>query len=112
MGNDEASGSPWISSLPENSASAHALAGGAEERVVLLGGEAGERLEDVRVVGGALLERPLLHGERDGVGQRRVERLALLEHLLEAPVGVLGQALALHRQREDVLAERVVRRLR
>ena len=42
--------------------------GRAEERVVLLGGQAGQRLEDVRVVGRALLERPLLHRERDRVG--------------------------------------------
>jgi hypothetical protein len=85
---------------------------GGEERVVLLGREAGERLEDVGEVRGALLERPLLHGERDRVRQRRVECLALLEDLLEAPVGLLRQALALHRAREDVVAERVVRRLR
>ena len=35
-----------------------ALAGRAVERVVLLGGRAGQRLEPVRVVGGALLQSP------------------------------------------------------
>ncbi len=48
-----------------------AVAGRVVERVVLLGGEAGQRLEPVRVVRGALLHRPLLHGRRDGVGERR-----------------------------------------
>src|SRR3712207_8462349 len=50
------------------------LARGRVERVVLLGGQAGERLEPVRVVGGAPLERPVLHGRGDRVGQRHVER--------------------------------------
>ena len=91
VGNDDASGSPWISSLPENSAIAVPSPVGAVERVVLLGGRAGQRLEPVRVVRGALLQRPLLHRLRDGVGQRGVERLAALERPLQRLVDVLGQ---------------------
>ena len=53
-----------------------AVADGAEERVVLLGRQARERLEPVRVVGRALLHRPLAHRLGDGVGERRIERRA------------------------------------
>ena len=69
VGKLEASGSAWISSLPENARQGGALAGRGVEAVVLLGGQAGQRLEHVGVVGRALLERPLLHRQRDGVGQ-------------------------------------------
>ena len=85
-----------------------ALAVGLEEGVVLLGGQAGERLEDVGVVGGAALERPLLHRLGDLVGERGVEGLAVLEGRLQLLEGVLREPLLLHRGREDVLAERVV----
>src|SRR6202020_3467719 len=60
-----------------------ALAGRRVEAVVLLGGQAGQRLEYVRVVGRALFQRPLLHRERHRVGQRRVERVARGERLGE-----------------------------
>ena len=60
-----------------------AVAGRAVERVVLLGGRAGERLEPVRVVGRAALHRPLAHRRGDGVGERRLERLALGDRGLE-----------------------------
>ncbi len=43
------------------------------EAVVLLRGEASERVEDVRVVSGALAECPILEGGSDHVGGRRVE---------------------------------------
>jgi hypothetical protein len=74
-----------------------ALAGRVEERVVLLRGQPGQRLEHVRVMGGALLERPVLHRRGDGVGERRVDRLALLERALQALEDVLRQPLALNR---------------
>ena len=74
-----------------------AVAGGAEERVVLLGGQPRERLEDVGVVGRAVLERPLLHRQGDRVGERGIEGLALFERTLEALVDLLGQAVALDR---------------
>ncbi len=84
-----------------------AVAGGRVERVVLLGGHAGQRLEPVREVGRALLHRPFLHGGGDGVGERGLEGLALGERLLELLVDRLGQALALDRAGEDVVAEDV-----
>ena len=73
-----------------------------EEGVVLLGGQPGKRLEPVRVVGSALLHRPLAHPLGDGVGQLRVEGLALLEGLLEAGERGLGEALGLDGGAEDV----------
>ena len=106
VGNEEASGSPWISSLPEKLGDRGAVAVGLEERVVLLGGQPGERLEHVRVVGRAPLQRPLLHRLGDLVGERGVERLAVVERVLQALVGVLREALLLDGGREDVRAER------
>ena len=56
-----------------------AVADRVEEAVVLLGGQAGQRVEDVRVVGRALLHRPVLHRRRDGVGDVGVQRRRLLD---------------------------------
>ena len=83
-------------------------AGGLEEGVVLLGGGAGQRLEDVGEVGGALLQRPVLHRRGDRVGGAGVDRLTLLECRLQLLEDVAGQALALHDDGEDVGAEGVV----
>ena len=58
---------------------------------MLLGGEAGERLEDVGVVGRAALQRPFLHRLGDRVGERGVERLAVLERRLELLEASLGR---------------------
>ena len=108
VGNEEASGSPWISSLPEKPAIALPSPVGLEEGVVLLRGRAGQRLEDVGVVGRAVLQRPLHHRLGDRVGQAGVERLAARQRRLELLEDVLGQALALHGGGEDVGAEDVV----
>ena len=72
---------------------------GREEAVVLLGGDAGHRLEQVGVVGGALLDRPVLHGGGDGVGDRGIERRALLDRLLQGLEDGLGQPLPAARPR-------------
>ena len=79
LGKLEASGSPWTSVLPANSASAETVADGLEEAVVLLCGEPGQRVEDVRVVGGALLQRPIFHGRRDGVGDGGIKGRSVLD---------------------------------
>ena len=81
---------------------------GLEEGVVLLRGGAGQRLEHVGEVGGAVLQRPFLHRLGDGVGEARVERLAAGEGRLQLLEDVGGQAFALHGDREDVGAEGVV----
>ena len=69
-----------------------AVAVGRQEAVVLFGREAGEREEDVGVVGGALLDGPVLHGRGDDVGDRRVELVARLDRLAERLVDRLRQA--------------------
>ncbi len=85
-----------------------AVAGRPVEGVVLLGGHPGQRLEPVREVRRALLERPPLHRLRDRVGQRGVERLALGKRRLQRLEDVLGQACALDVGAEDVGAEDLV----
>src|SRR5437588_229152 len=50
-----------------------ALTGWREKRIVLLGGDAGERLEPVRVMGRAVLDRPLFQGRRDRVSGRHIK---------------------------------------
>ena len=81
----EASGSPLTSSLPLNSATARPSGVGIEKRVVLLGGDAGHRLEPVRVVGRAVLDGPVLQRAGDGVGDRRIERFAVRDRRGAAP---------------------------
>ena len=85
-----------------------AVARGRVEGVVLLGCGVRQRLEPVRVVGGALLHRPFLHRLRDRVGERGVQRLAACERPLQRLVDVLGQAASLDRRREHVRAEDLV----
>jgi hypothetical protein len=88
-----------------------AVAVGLEEGIVLFRGETRERLEDVGVVGGAALQRPVLHRLRDALREGGIEGLAVLERRLQLLVDVLGQALLLHLGREYVGAEGVVRSL-
>ena len=84
----------------------------AQERVVLLGGRSGERLEPVTIVRGAVLERPLLHGEGHGVGDRRIQRqppahrpLELLEDVRRQP---LEHHVAAEGERAELLSHRAV----
>ena len=67
---------------------------GADKAVMLLTGDAGQRLEPVGIVGGALLNGPALHDAGHDVGDLKVQRLALLNRRLEALVGRAGQTLA------------------
>ena len=83
-------------------------AGRAQEAVVLLGGQAGHRLEEVGVVGGAVLEGPVLHGAGDRVGDGRVERQPLLDRLLQRLEDRLRQPGLLDFLTENQLAEEVL----
>ena len=85
-----------------------ALAGRSVEAVVLLGGEPGQRLEDVRVVGGALFQRPLLHGQGHGIGEAGVQGLPAGQGLGQLFEDVLGQPRALDGGAEDVVSEYLV----
>ena len=62
-----------------------------QERVVLLGGQAGHRLEPVGVVRGTTFQGPFLHGGGDDVGNARIERSALLDRFAQSLVHVLGE---------------------
>ena len=64
-----------------------------DEAVMLLGGDARQRLEPVREVRGTVLERPVLHRVGHLVGDVDVERLALLDDLHEFLVRRLRQTL-------------------
>ena len=66
-----------------------------EKRVVLLGGDSGHRLEPVRVVGRAVLDRPVLQRGRDGVSGRDVERLPSRDRRAQRAVRRLRQPLLL-----------------
>ncbi len=78
---------------------------GGDEAVVLLGGDAGHRLEPVGIMGGAFLQRPLLHRVRNDVRHLRLQRLAVLARLPQRPVGRLRQPLLHHRVVEYQAAE-------
>ena len=69
-------------------------AAGRDEAVVLLGGDAGHRLEPVREVRRALLDRPVLHGIGHDARGVVIETLALFHRRLHLPVGLLRQPLA------------------
>ena len=81
--------------------------GGREERVVLLGRQAGHRLEPVGVVGGPALHGPLLHRGGGAVGDVRVERDAPLDRGAEGLVDRLGEARAHDLVGEDVDPEQL-----
>ena len=78
---------------------------GLEEAVVLLGGEVGQGVEDVGVVGGPLLHGPVLHDHGHHVGHRRVERLGVLDGGHQRLEDRLGEAFLHHRLGEDVGTE-------
>ena len=85
-----------------------AVAGRRQKRVVLLGGDAGERLEPVRVVRRAVLDRPVLHRARDFVGDRQIERFAVGDGPAQRLVHRLRQPRLLHLVVEHQAAERSV----
>ena len=76
-----------------------------DEGVVLLGGALGQRLEPVCVMRHTVFLGPLLHAGGHGVGHRAVERRAIVYHVGEAGVHVLGQILVHLGACEHVLAE-------
>ena len=84
--------------------------GRVQERVVLLGRQAGHRLEPVGVVGRPPLHRPFLHRGGHDVGHVRVERGPLLDRVAQGLVHVLGQARPHHFIGEHIGAEELADR--
>ena len=85
-----------------------AVAGRGQKRVVLLGGDAGERLEPVRVVRRAVLDRPVLHRARHFVGDRQIERFAVGDGAAQGLIHRLRQPRLLHLVVEHQTPERSV----
>jgi hypothetical protein len=75
---------------------------GIEEAVVFLCGQAGQREEDVREMGGSLFERPGHHGRSHDIGDCRIEFLPALDRLLQRFIDGLGKQFAHHLVVEDV----------
>ena len=84
-----------------------AVAIGREKAIVLLGGETGEREEDVGVVGRALFDCPILHRRGDDIGDRRVELGPCFDRLAERLVDRLRQPVFHDRLIENVAAEQL-----
>ena len=72
------------------------VVGRRDEGVMLLGGDAGHRLEPVRVVGRALADRPVLHCRCNNSSNIGVDRSALAHGLFQLLVDVLGKTLFHH----------------
>ena len=83
-----------------------------QERVVLLGGQPGHRLEPVGEMGRAVFHGPLPHRGRDDVGDRRIERSTFLDRVPEGLVDVLRQPRLHDFVGEDVDAEKLANRRR
>ena len=60
---------------------------------MLLGGEAGHRLEPVGIVGGALFQCPCLHAVGNGVGGFQMQMSAVFQTLLPCVKGFLFHIL-------------------
>ena len=98
-----------MSSLPLNSATAVPLPLSVKKRIVLFGGDAGQRLEPVRVVRRAVFDRPFLHRLCHRVGTRRVKRIAVGDRPPQGVIDRLGEPRLLHTVVEDEAAKRVAR---
>ena len=81
-----------------------AVAHGGDEAIVLLTGDAGQRLEPVGVVGGAQLHGPALHHAGHNVCHLDVQRSTLVQGVLQALVSRARQALLHHMLVKDLAA--------
>ena len=68
-----------------------AVTHGGDEAVVLFGGDAGQGLEPVGEVSGALFDRPLLHSLGDHVEDGEVKGSAVVDGTLHSGVGLGGE---------------------
>ena len=93
LGKDDASGSPWISCLPENSTNDPAVGRRGDEGIVLFRRDPRQGLKPVGIVGRPFFERPILHGVGDHVGHIGPQRQILFNRLPERLVNRFGQPL-------------------
>ena len=82
-----------------------AVGGGTEKRIVFLRGDAGQRLEPVRVMRRAVFDRPFLHRFRNRVSGREVERFGVRDGPPQRVIHVFRKAGLLHRVVEYEAAE-------
>ena len=87
----EASGSPFISSLPENSIITLPSGAGDIKAVVLFGGDTCERLEPMGKVCSSVGDCPVLHSVCNGIGNLGVEPRALVNRLFKRAVDIGGK---------------------
>ena len=83
-----------------------AVAARVQEGIVLFRGDTGQRLEPVRVVRGAVLDGPVLHGGRDRVGDGQIQRVAVRDRPTQLLIDRRRQALLLDVIVEDQTAKR------
>ena len=65
---------------------------GGDKAVVLLGGDAGQRLEPMGKMGRSMLDGPILHGLCHGVGHLAVQPAALVNGLFQRQIDVMGES--------------------
>ena len=85
-----------------------AVAIGRKEAIVLLGGQTGERIEDVGVVRGAFFDRPVLHRRRHDVGNLGIKFLAGVDRLHQRFVDRFRQTIFHHTLAEYVGCEKLL----
>ena len=73
-----------------------AIRRGGNKAVVLLGGNAGQRLEPMCKVGRTVLDGPILHGLCHGVGHLTVQPAALVNGLFQRQIDVMGEPCLHH----------------
>ena len=81
-----------------------AVAHGGDKAIVLLTGDAGQRLEPVGVVGGTQLHGPALHHAGHDVCHFDIQRSALVQGVLQALISSARQALLHHMFVKDLAA--------
>ena len=81
-----------------------AVAHRGNKAIVLLTGDAGQRLEPVGVVGGTQLHGPALHHAGHNVCHLNVQRSTLVQGVLQALIGCARQALLHHMFVKDLAA--------
>ncbi|MPN47974.1 hypothetical protein SDC9_195578 [bioreactor metagenome] len=79
-----------------------------QERIVFLGGSAGQRQEPVRIMARPFRQRPRLHRAGDVVGDIRVERRAVADRFQQFPVGLRRQEFFHGRKIEYVFTKKLI----